>query len=531
MNLSNVRWARLPVYHRHLLWLCFFSLALIPSMRNLQAATTFTGCGGEYVTATNAQAEAQVVELVNAERAKVGLPPYKAVAELTAAARYHSADMAADRYRDHYTYDRDGTDTLVQVCTWTERVKKYYPSYDQFTENVGNGTSSPQIIMDAWMASTGHKANILGNFREIGVGYANLYWTQDFTTRYTVYPLIINREARQTNSAAVSLYVYGSWTEMRLRVNSEAWGDWQAFQNEFAWTLPNVAGTHMVEIEMRSGQSTASSSDTIDLVFATSTPTPTVTRTPTATRTPTVTRTPTALPAATSTVPVGVTSTTTPTANPVATSTATPANNPVATSTATPTTTPAVTNTATATVTASPTTATSTVTPVSTPTPAPSIVAAIDPTFGGTLTYSEQNVAAFAFTIPGNAVETAVDLVLKPTNALTVPTDLAFLGQSFTLDAFVNGLLLDGFVFKQPISVRVDYTPESSSGVDEQSLLLYFYNEETGAWVDAATTCIPSSTYVRNLDENTFTVTICHLTEFAVFGRENLQLYLPVVTR
>lgn len=507
MNLYNPKGVRSNVRYRLPLWALVFSFTLIAPIWNLQAATTFTGCGGEYVMATNAQAEAQVVELVNAERAKVGLPPYKAVAELTDAARYHSADMAADRYRDHYTFDRDATDTLVQVCTWTARVKKYYPTFDQFTENVGNGTSSPQIIMDAWMASTGHKANILGNFREIGVGYANLYWTQDFTTRYTVYPLIINREARQTNSAAVSLYVYGSWTEMRLRTDGGTWGDWQAFQNEFAWTLPNVAGAHSVEIEMRSGQTTASSSDTIDLVFATSTPTPTVTRTPTATRTPTVTRTPTAMPTATGTVLVN------------------------ATSTATPTRHPAVTNTATATVTASPTTATNTVTPVSTPTLVPSVVAAIDPTLGGNLTYTDQNAAAFAFTIPGHAVETAVDLVLKPTTALTLPANLAFLGQSFTLDAFANGVLIEDFVFKQPIAVRVDYTQESSRGIEEQSLLLYFYNEETGAWVDAATTCTPPSTYIRNLDENSFTVNICHLTEFALFGRQNSQLYLPLVTR
>lgn len=96
---------------------------------------------------------------------------------------------------------------------------------------------------------------------------------------------------------------------------------------------------------------------------------------------------------------------------------------------------------------------------------------------------------------------------------------------------FANGVLVEDFVFKQPISVRVDYTPENSRGVEEQSLLLYFYNEAAGQWVDAATTCTPPSTYIRNLDENTFTVNICHLTEFAVFGQQSSQLYLPLVTR
>ena len=119
MNLYNPKGAQPNARHRLPLWVLVFSFTLIAPIWNLQAATTFTGCGGGFVGAPNAQAEAQVVELVNAERAKVGLPPYKAVAELTDAARYHSADMAADRYRDHYTYDRDATDTLVQVCTWT----------------------------------------------------------------------------------------------------------------------------------------------------------------------------------------------------------------------------------------------------------------------------------------------------------------------------------------------------------------------------------------------------------------------------
>lgn len=326
MHCNALNTAVLPQKGRRLclLLLTIGGLAMFTPLLNLQAATAFTGCGGEVVTAANAQAEAQVVELVNAERAKAGLPPYKAVAELIDAARYHSADMAADRYRDHYTYDRDAADTLVKVCTWTERVKKYYPDFDQFTENVGNGTASPQTIMNAWMASTGHKANILGNYREIGVGYASLYWTQDFTTRYTVYPLIINREARQTTTPAVSLYVYGSWAEMRLRNDGGLWSDWQTFQNEVAWTLANEAGLRLVEIEMRSGQTTASSSDTIELVLGTTTATPT--RTPVATNTPTITQTPTA---AATTIPT-LTATLTPTitALPTLTATVTPTATP-----------------------------------------------------------------------------------------------------------------------------------------------------------------------------------------------------------
>lgn len=337
MNLDKLRIGRLqPGQIRQWLITLFVGVALSTSLVNLQAAPAFTGCGGELVTAQNAQAEAQVVELVNAERAKVGLPPLKAVGALAEAARYHSADMAADRYRDHYTYDRDDSDTLVRICTWTERVSQYYPGFDRFTENVGNGTSSPQTIMTAWMNSTGHKANILGDFREIGVGYHALYWTQDFTTQYTVYPIIIEREARQTTAPAVSLYLYGNWTEVRLRNDAGAWSAWQPFQNELSWTLANEAGTRTVDVEMRSGQTTVSSSDTIELVLTNQTATAissaTATHTPTSTTMPTLTST--TMPTPTSTATTILTGTATPTA------TMTPTDTPTATTTSTPTATP-----------------------------------------------------------------------------------------------------------------------------------------------------------------------------------------------
>lgn len=318
MDIGDLRISRLGLGpKRQLLISLFLCIAMLTPLVNQHAALAFTGCGGEFVTAQNAQAEAQVVELVNAERAKVGLPPLKAVAQLAEAARYHSADMAADRYRDHYTYDRDDSDALVRICTWTKRVQQYYPDFDKLIENVGNGTSSPQTIMTAWMNSSGHRAAILGDYREIGVGYASLYWTQDFTTRDTVYPVIINDEARQTTTLSVSLYLYGSWTEMRLRNDGGEWNAWQPFQNEIAWTLKNEAGTRMVEAEMRNGQTTVSSSDTIELVLTNQAGTPTATATSIAIATPTATTTATTAPIATVTTTSTATETPSPTFTPL----------------------------------------------------------------------------------------------------------------------------------------------------------------------------------------------------------------------
>lgn len=150
---------------------------------------------------------------------------------------------------------------------------------------------------------------------------------------------------------------------------------------------------------------------------------------------------------------------------------------------------------------------------------------------GGTLVYTDANTNQFTIELPAGAVDVATELVLQSRDPLTIPSGLDFIGQSFTLDAYINGILVDGFIFKQPVTVTVDYTEESIVGLDEASLLLYFYEETTQQWVDAATTCTPPSTYTRNLAENSFTVQICHLTEFAVFGQTLPKLYLPLVIR
>lgn len=56
-------------------------------------------------------------------------------------------------------------------------------SYSSAAENIAMGQSTPQAVVDAWMNSEGHRANILNaNFTQIGVGYVanGNYWTQWF---------------------------------------------------------------------------------------------------------------------------------------------------------------------------------------------------------------------------------------------------------------------------------------------------------------------------------------------------------------
>jgi uncharacterized protein YkwD len=127
----------------------------------------------------NASYEAQVVTLVNQQRATAGCPALTVDSRLTTAARGHSQDMATRNYFDHNTPDG--------VTPWT-RINNAGYKFSQAAENIAEGQSTPASVMDAWMNSEGHRANILNcGLRNIGVGLAyngshTPYWTQDFGT-------------------------------------------------------------------------------------------------------------------------------------------------------------------------------------------------------------------------------------------------------------------------------------------------------------------------------------------------------------
>ncbi|MGC9394108.1 MAG: CAP domain-containing protein [Anaerolineae bacterium] len=234
----------------------------------------YSGCGAVYgVPSSNPDYEQTLVELVNAARtAQVPpVPPLKRVSLLDDSARYHATDMAVDDYFTHNTQDRVGG-TLQVVCSFDQRISTYYTSWRILSENIAALSSTPQEVMNIWMNSSGHRENILRAAScEIGVGYYegdgqySRYWVQDFGCRSGVYPIIINNEDATTDDYHVNLYIYGSgtWPEMRLRNNAEAWGDWQSFQSQLPWELPMTTGEHTVWVEMRNGTQTTTSSDSI----------------------------------------------------------------------------------------------------------------------------------------------------------------------------------------------------------------------------------------------------------------------------
>ena len=123
--------------------------------------------------------ESDVIDLVNAERLSQGLHPLAFDADLAEAARSHSEDMGTQDYFSH---------TGLDGRSPADRVDATGYSWSYLGENIACGQATPQAVMNSWMASSGHRNNILNaNYCDIGVGYAfipgascNPYWTQDF---------------------------------------------------------------------------------------------------------------------------------------------------------------------------------------------------------------------------------------------------------------------------------------------------------------------------------------------------------------
>ncbi|MFF8276003.1 sigma-70 family RNA polymerase sigma factor [Streptomyces lateritius] len=131
--------------------------------------------GGSGADATAAQ---QVIGLVNSERAQAGCGALTENALLTEAAQGHSEDMAARDFFDHTDPDGKGPG---------ERVTATGYAWSTYGENIAMGQRTAAQVMESWMNSPGHRANILNcSFKEIGIGLhhdGGPYWTQVFGAR------------------------------------------------------------------------------------------------------------------------------------------------------------------------------------------------------------------------------------------------------------------------------------------------------------------------------------------------------------
>ncbi len=118
-----------------------------------------------------------------------------------------------------------------------------------------------------------------------------------------------------------------------------------------------------------------------------------------------------------------------------------------------------------------------------------------------------------------------------PVDTDTPPSGLSFAGHFFNLDAYRGALLLPDFTFNTPVTVTMRYSDDDVKGMDEDTLILYYWDTASSQWVDAAKTCTPESSYDRRPGKNWVSVPICHLTKFGMFGETLYRIYLPIVLK
>lgn len=118
--------------------------------------------------------ESEVIRLVNEIRVRNGLKPLTANWELSRVARYKSRDMVDNRYFSH---------TSPVYGSPFQMIRNFGLTFRSAGENIAYGQRTPQAAVNAWMNSSGHRANILNaSYTQIGVGYvaSGHYWTQMF---------------------------------------------------------------------------------------------------------------------------------------------------------------------------------------------------------------------------------------------------------------------------------------------------------------------------------------------------------------
>jgi hypothetical protein len=176
------------------------------------------------------------------------------------------------------------------------------------------------------------------------------------------------------------------------------------------------------------------------------------------------------------------------------------------------------------------------------------VIGDIDPEQGGTLDYLSPTGWGINVIVPPNAVDRRTGLSYVPLNRAELeqppppnPSTYFFdldpvLGQTnIYLPYISNGTNPDAqllnspslepmaisqgrFDFLRPITVTIVYTDDQIPGLDEEDLILVYWDVNIGAWVDAITTCDDPGDYIRDPANNRVTLQICHLTRFGLSG-------------
>jgi uncharacterized protein YkwD len=136
-------------------------------------ATAVMGVSPTHAAASSSLSQRTIDALTDTARVAHGCKPLKLNSKLNTAAHKHANDMAEHDYFSH---------TSLNGTTWSRRIKKA-GFKNPGGENIAYGFPTAVSVVQAWLASPGHRRNILDcKFKYIGVGYAanGGYWVQDF---------------------------------------------------------------------------------------------------------------------------------------------------------------------------------------------------------------------------------------------------------------------------------------------------------------------------------------------------------------
>lgn len=136
--------------------------------------------GGAFKTHSSSEASlvAQVLTLLNRERAAVGAGALALDAQAERAAKVHVEDMAGRGYFDHISPEGWAPEDRLRMTGAS--------GYTLVGENIAVGQRTAQDVMNAWMNSPGHRANMLDpRFTHVGIGLdeATFHWAQVFLRR------------------------------------------------------------------------------------------------------------------------------------------------------------------------------------------------------------------------------------------------------------------------------------------------------------------------------------------------------------
>ncbi|GMF17066.1 unnamed protein product [Phytophthora lilii] len=157
---------------------------------------------------TTSQYAYTMLARVNEQRAAMGLRALCMNTKLMTASKGHSNAMAVNNFMSH---------TGSDGSTMAARVTATGFKWTRIAENVAAGQATVDAVMAAWMKSSGHRANILGDYTMFGTAYAysssstyGSYWTQNFGKSTSESCIYEDAEYNETPTQALNTSDYSS---------------------------------------------------------------------------------------------------------------------------------------------------------------------------------------------------------------------------------------------------------------------------------------------------------------------------------